>query len=43
MKKIIIRENDTESISFDQVDELRPVFAKKGGILCGMLVKSDEG
>jgi hypothetical protein len=43
MKKIIIRENDTESISFDQIDQSRPIFAKKGSTLCGMLVKDSKG
>ncbi len=42
MKRIIIDKNEG-TINLSDVDELSPVFAKRGGILQGMVVKESEG
>ena len=38
MKKIVFETVGSELISFGDVDERKPIFAKRDGKLCGMVV-----
>lgn len=42
MKRIIM-EGSNDTIKFSEVSEFTPIFAKKDGILVGMIVKELEG
>ena len=43
MRKIVLPRKGMDTISVYDVDENTPIFAKKGGVLHGMLVKDSEG
>ena len=43
MRKIILEEKEEATIGLDDIDETKPIFAKKDGELCGMIVKADAG
>jgi len=42
MKKVIIEKQDKDTIKQDDIYETSPIFAKKGGEFCGMIVKEEE-
>jgi len=42
MKKIFLETNDEEAIHFSLISEQNPIFAKKDGVLAGMVV-NEEG
>ena len=44
MRKILLKEDQKNIIQFDDVnEEIDPIFAKKNGILRGMIVREDRG
>ena len=43
MKKVIVIENTDETINLVDVDDHTPIFAKKNGILAGLVVKESDG
>lgn len=42
MKKVIIEEQDSDTINLADISEITPIFAKKGDKFCGMVVKEEE-
>ena len=38
MRKIIIEKESVDTITYSQVDDTLPIFAKKNGTFCGMVV-----
>ena len=42
MKKIYLEQDDDNTIHFSLISERKPIFAKKDGTLCGMIV-NEEG
>lgn len=43
MRRIIVEKEDPDTIPFGDVNQSRPIFAKKHGELAGMIVKDDDG
>ena len=43
MQRIILRNEDEETVVLDRVPESKPIFMKKEGKFVGMLVKEEEG
>ncbi|MCK4859949.1 MAG: hypothetical protein KAS87_05265 [Candidatus Omnitrophica bacterium] len=43
MKKIILDEIDCNTINLSNVIEGIPIFAKRDGVFCGMVVKEEGG
>ena len=41
MKKVLIEEQDNDTIKLGSIEEHSPIFAKKDGELCGMIIREE--